>query len=209
MFGYHKAKRAKKRAKREKEELKRQQQQFETQKPELERAKEEADKAEMSAQVKQDMAEAKTDRQQAREEGRKYAQDVLGQDIEGLTPKQKQAMQYEANKQVKRAMQSSNRNLLGEQSAHGITPKSGVAYAQQRDIQKQGQAAMGQNQRDIDKLNADLALKKIAAMFNIEQGEAAQTQLDKQLAQDQIRLEQERKKQKYWEDQFNRSFNRV
>jgi len=196
MFGYHKAKRENKKSKKYAENLKIQQDPW-------------TNDQVMKDQVKADVAEAKTDRQQARGEGKQYAEEVINRDVPGLTPEQKNAMQYEANKQVKRSMQSANRNLLGQQSTHGISPKSGVAYAQQRDIQKQGQAAMGQNQRDLDKLNADLSLKKLAAMFNIEQGEASQAQLDKQLAIDQLRLEEEKRKQRYYEDQANYNFNRV
>lgn len=209
MFGYHKAKRAKKRAKREKEELKRQQQQFEIEKPKLEAEKEKADKEQMKQDVAEQTQTAKQERQQARQEGRQYAEEVLNRDIEGLKPEQRNAMQYEANKQIKRAHQSANRKLLGEQSQHGIVGKGGVGYAQQRDLQRLANEAQGAATRDLDKLNADLALKKLAAMFNIEQGEAAQSQLDKQLAVDQLQVENERKRQKYYEDQFNRLMSRV
>lgn len=205
MFGYHKAKRERKRAKREQEEINKEREFLENQKPELEKKNEEA----IKNQVSEDVATAKTERQQAREEGRKYAEDVLNREVQGLTPEEKRAMQYEANKQVKRSMQSANRKLLGEQSTHGITPDSGVAYAQQRDIQRLGNEAYGQNTRDINQLDADLALKKLAAMFNIEQGEASQAALDKQLALDQLRLDEERRRNRYWEDKFNRSFSRV
>jgi hypothetical protein len=205
MFGYHKAKREKKKAKREREDLKRERAFLEGQKPELEQKQAEADKVKLAEST----AQAKTDRQTARQEGKQYAEEVLSRDVQGLTPAQRNAMQFEANKQIQRQHQSANRKLLGDQSQHGIVGKGGVGYAQQRDLQKLANESQGQATRDIDKLNADLALKKLAAMFNIEQGEVAQTQLDKQMASDELKLSNEQKRQRYFEDQFNRLFSRV
>ncbi len=205
MFGYHKAKREKKKAKREREDLKRERAFLEGQKPELERKQAEADKVQLAEKT----AQSKTDRQQARQEGKAYAEEVLGRDVQGLTPAQRNAMQFEANKQIQRQHQSANRKLLGDQSQHGIVGKGGVGYAQQRDLQKLANESQGQATRDIDKLNADLALKKLAAMFNIEQGEVAQNQLDKQMASDELKLSNEQKRQRYFEDQFNRLFSRL
>ena len=118
-------------------------------------------------------------------------------------------MQYEANKGIQRSMQQANRKLLGEQGLHGITGKSGVGYAQQRDLQRMGAEAQAGVHRDLDKLNADLALKKLAASFNIEQGEAAQSQLDKQIALDELNLAEERKRQRFFEEQANKQFSRI
>jgi hypothetical protein len=163
----------------------------------------------MNQKVSEQAQQSKEARNQARQEGRAYAEDVISRDVPGLNPEQRNAMQYEANRQIKRSLQSANRRLLGDQATHGIVGKGGVGYAQQRDLERLANEARGQSTRDLDKLNADLALKKLAAMFNIEQGEAAQSQLDRQMAMDQLQLEQERKKQKYWEDKFNRLFSRV
>lgn len=164
----------------------------------------------MSEQVSQETQRAKSERQAARQEGRNYAEELLSRDVEGLTPAKRNALQYEANKNIKRAEQAANRRLLGDQSRHGIVGRGGVGYAQQRDLQRLANEARGQSQRDLDKLNSDLALKKLAAMFNIEQGEASQAALDRQAAVDQLNLNEERRKQKYYEDQFNRLlFSRV
>jgi hypothetical protein len=205
MFGYHKAKREKKKAKREREDLNRERAFLEGQKPELERQHQEAQKVQLAEKTQ----EAKTSRQQAREEGKKYAEEVLGRDVQGLTPAQRNAMQFEANKQIQRQHQSANRKLLGDQGQHGIVGKGGVGFAQQKDLQRLANESQGQATRDIDKLNADLALKKLAAMFNIEQGEVAQNQLDKQMAVDELKLSDEQKRQRYFEDQFNRLFSRL
>lgn len=205
MFGHHKRKRQRKEIKLARKELKRERALFESQKPELERQEEEN----IQSQIGVNAAESKKARDVARQEGRKYAEDVISRDVQGLTPAQRNAMQYEANKNIQRAHQSANRQLLGEQSRHGIVGKGGVGYAQQRDLQRLANDARGQSQRDLERLNADLALKKLAAMFNIEQGEATQSQLDRQLAADELRLGQERKRQRNYEEQFNRLFSRV
>ena len=118
-------------------------------------------------------------------------------------------MQYEAQRNIERQHQNAQRKLLGEQSRHGIVGKGGVGYAQMNDLQRLANESQGQATRDIEKLNADLAMKKLAAMFNIEQGEATQNQLDRQMAIDELDLERERKRQRFFEDQFNRLFSRV
>lgn len=205
MFGHHKRKRERKKLKQQKSDFEAQKKQFEDQSPQ--REKEAADF--QKSQVAEKTAQSKEDRKQAREEGKAYAEDVLNRDVQGLDPAKRQAMQYEANKGIQRSMQSANRKLLGDQAQHGIVGKGGVGYAQQRDLQKMGTEAQAGVHRDLDKLNSDLALKKIAAMFNIEQGEASQAQLDKQLAIDELQLADERKRQRNFEDQFNRMFNRV
>ena len=105
-----------------------------------------------------------------------------------------------------------DRKLLGEQGRRGIVGKGGVGYAQRRDLHRMGAEAEGAVHRDLDKLDSDLALKKLAAMFNIEQGEASQQSLDKQLALDELKYEDEKKRQRRLEDQFYRQymqFNRV
>jgi hypothetical protein len=205
MFGHNKRKRQRKEIKRERKDLKRERALFESQKPELERQQDENIQSQIGTQA----AESKKARDVARQEGRKYSEDVISRDVQGLTPSQRNAMQYEANKTIQRAHQSANRQLLGEQSRHGIVGKGGVGYAQQRDLQRLANDARGQSQRDLERLNSDLSLKKLAAMFNIEQGEATQAQLDRQLASDELRLGQERKRQRQYEDQFNRLFSRV
>jgi hypothetical protein len=63
--------------------------------------------------------------------------------------------------------------------------------------------------RDLDKLDKDLELKKIAAIYAGGQGAASQSQLDKQLAIDELDLIEERKKAKTWEDKFNQAFSRI
>lgn len=196
MFGYHKAKRAQKRAQKQAE-------------INMEQPYQEKSNEQVKQQVAEDVAAAKESRKQAREEGKTYAQEVLGRDVQGLDPKEKAAMQYEANKQVKRGQQSASRKLLGQQSMYGVGGRSGVAYAQQRDLQKMGQETMAQNLRDIDRLDQEAKLKNLAAMINLEQGEAAQDVLDRQIALDMLKLEEEKKKQKYYQNRADKNFSRI
>lgn len=157
-------------------------------------------------QIGQEAEEATLARRKAEEEGRARDEAYFGKNIQGLTPEQKSAMQYEANKQIKRNVQGLNRQLLGEQGRHGIMGRSGVAYAQQRDLAKMGQEAMGQSQRGLEQLNADMALKKLAAIYAGGKGEAAQTMLERQRAEDRAELEREKRRQQVIEDRYNQLF---
>jgi Mrp family chromosome partitioning ATPase len=209
MFGYHKAKRRKKRVKREEERLQKEQEEFAKEKPQLELEKEQRDKEAMQQHVTEQKEQGKKERAEAREEGKKYAEEFLSRDVQGLTPEQKSAMQFEANRQIKRSHQNANRKLLGQQSQHGIVGKGGVGYAQQADLLRMADEARGQANRDLTKLDADLALKKLAAMFNIEQGEVGQTQLDKQMAIDELNAANEKKRLRQMEDEFNKILSRI
>jgi hypothetical protein len=206
MFGHHKRKREKRRMKREKEEFSNKQKEWEAGSPQREK---EADEFKQS-QVADKSAKSAEDRKKAYAEGRQRVQDLYNDpNIQGMAPEKRQALQYEANKGIQRSMQSANRKLLGDQSSHGVVGKGGVGYAQQRDLQKLGTDAQAGVHRDLDKLNADMRLKNIAAIFAGEQGEASQAQLDKQLALDELNLNEEKKRQRAMEDQMNRLFSRL
>lgn len=206
MFGYHKAKREKKRLQRQMGDLKKQQKSYS--KDQL--AYEQQQKENQKTQAAQDAQKSAEDRKKAYGEGRQRIQDLFSDPtITGLDPEKRKAMQYEASKQIQRQHQSANRRLLGDQGAHGIVGKGGVGYAQQRDLQRLADESYGQARRDLDKMDADQRMKNIAAIFAGEQGEAAQQQLDKQLALDELKLDEERKRQRLFEDQFNRLFSRV
>jgi hypothetical protein len=206
MFGHHKRKREKRRMKRAQEELSQKQKDWEAGSPQREKEADDFKKT----QVAEKSAQAAEDRKKSYAEGRQRVQDLYNDPtIQGLDPEKRQALQYEANKGIQRSMQSTNRKLLGDQASHGIVGKGGVGYAQQKDLQKMGMEAQGGVHRDLDKLNADLRLKNIAAIFAGEQGEASQAQLDKQLALDELNLNEEKKRQRAMEDQMNRLFSRL
>ncbi len=159
--------------------------------------------------VKEYEHEAGKHRRKAQERGFKQGEEFFKRDIEGLSPEKRQAMQYEANKQINRQQHADRRRLLGEQSQRGILGKSGVAFAQQKALAKQGLEEKGAVHRDLDKLNSDLALKKLAAVFNVGQGEGIQSHLDRQAAMDQLQLAQEKRRQRAAQNVFYKSFSRI
>lgn len=206
MFGYHKAKRERKRLKQDIQDFESKRNAYNAAEPEREKQANEQQRTQASERASQ----SAEDRKKARSEGRENILSLFNDpSIEGMSPERRKTMQYEANKQIQRSHQAADRKLLGEQSRRGILGKGGVGYAQQRDLQKMANEAQGQSIRDLDKLNEDLRMKKLAAIFAGEQGEAAQAQLDKQMAMDELRYEEEKKKNKYWEDYFNRQFSRI
>jgi len=206
MFGYHKAKREKKRLKRQMEDSTNQQKQYSQEQLDYENKQ----KAQQQDTAKQNAAQTAEERKAARAEGRQHIMDLLHDpSIQGLDEKERSALQYEANKQIQRGHQSASRKLMGDQSQRGIVGKGGVAYAQQKDLQRLANESQGQATRDLDKLNSDLRMKNVAAIFAGEQGEAAQRQLDKQMALDELRYDDEKKRQRTFEDQFNRLFSRL
>ncbi len=160
-------------------------------------------------QVAQKTAESKATRATAREEGRADTENFFSKDVQGIDPKKRKAMQYEANKMIQRGQQSANRKLLGDQATHGILGKGGVAYAQQRDLHQRGEEAKAGVHRDLEKLNSDLATKKQAAIFAGGEGHASQAQMDRQLAIDELQLAKERKRQRKFEDKFYNQFIRA
>ena len=202
MFGHHKAKREKKKSKREKESFTQEKQNWEKNAPA--REKEASDFR--NQQVGEKTAQSKAERDKATQEGRADLESFLAKEVQGMDPAKRQALQYEANKGVQRTHQAANRQLLGDQAQRGIQGKGGVGYAQQRDLQKMANEAYGGVERDLTKLDRDLALKKQAAIFTGGQGNAAQSQLDKQLAIDELELADEKKRQRNFEDQFHKQY---
>ncbi len=205
MFGHHKAKRERRKQKREKENFNQEKAAWEQNSPT--REKEAADFK--NQQVTEKTQQAKADRTQARQEGREDAKEFFSQKFEGMKPEDRAALQYEANKGIQRSHQSANRKLLGDQAAHGIQGKGGVGFAQQKDLQRLAMDAERGAFRDIQKQDSDLALKKQAAAFAGGEGNAAQQQLDKQSAVDELELADEKKRQRQFEDQFYRQFSRI
>ena len=198
MFGYGHAKTLKKQNKKMQGEMNQMRSDFASSQINPEKSK---------AQVNQEAEESKALRRKAEEEGQARDEAFFGKNIQGLTPEQKSAMQYEANSQIKRNVQGLNRRLLGEQGMHGR--RGGVAYAQQRDLAKMGQEAAGQSERGIQQLNADLALKKLAAIYAGGKGEAAQSLMERQRAEDKEELEREKRRQQPYLNQYSALFSRL
>lgn len=206
MFGYHKAKREKKRLARQVGELDKKEEGFSQKQQEYDKNQQQTQMTQANERAQQ-MGE---DRKKHYAEGRERIQSLFNDEsIHGLDPEKRKAMQYEANKQIQRQHQSANRRLLGDQGMHGVVGKGGVGYAQQRDLQRLADESYGQSRRDIDKMDSDQRMRNLAAIFAGEQGEASQGQLDKQLALDELKLDEERKRQRNFENQFSRLFSRV
>ena len=202
MFGHHKAKREKRRMKREQESFNQQKNDWENQAPEREKQFNEQRKQ----QVGEKVAQTEATRNTAREKGRNDLKNFLKEDVEGLDPKHKQALQYEANKGIKRSYQNANRKLLGEQSQNGIGGQGGVGFSQQMTLQDMARQNQGQVTRDVNKLDHDIALKRQAQIFAGGEGEAAQALLDNQIAEDELSLMDEKKRQRSLEDQFYKQY---
>lgn len=210
MFGYHRAKRERKKLKKEKENISKEKEVYKKEKPALIQ-KQQQKQYQQDTRSIDDMANKdKERRMQARQEGREYGLDFLNQKVPGLDPEKRKALQYEAHRGIDRSSQEAERRLLGDQSRRGIVGKGGVGYAQQRDLQRLANDSRGQVDRDLTKLDSDLSLKNMAALFNVEQGEAAQSQLDRQSAANELQLSDEKRRQREFEDKINDLlFNRL
>lgn len=205
MFGQHQAKRQRHRAARLKEEQK----QFGKEKSEYEKGAPEREK--IAAENKKNTIAARTSelegiRNTGQARGREDTANFLKQEVEGLNPQHKNALQYEANRGIQRNYRSANRKLLGEQSQNGIQGQGGVGYAQQMDLQRMAREEEGQVTRDVNKLDHDMALKKQAMILAGGYGEASQAGLDNQIALDEIDLLEERKKQQALENEFRKDY---
>ena len=202
MFGEHRENRLQRRLQKQRDILSREKKTFEDQKPQ--RLNEEANRQAQQIQQRANTAADYTN--QARKQGLAQGQEFMNLPVQGLDPKKKQALQYEAQKQIHRNQQSANRNLLGEQSQRGIGGRSGIGYAQQADLNKAAQEAQGAASRGIDVMDADMAMKNRANLFAMQEGFAAQSGLDRQMAQDELRYEDEQRRQRNYEDMFLKQY---
>lgn len=144
---------------------------------------------------------------QGREEGRKRGEEFLSRNFTGLTPEQRQEYESQANRKINREVERNQRELIGKQGRSGL--RGGTAFAQKAELARLGHEARQDAQSSVRNLDNDLALKKMASQFAIEEGGAAQRLLNEQQAMDELRLDEERKKQRRYEQQFNRNFSRI
>jgi hypothetical protein len=157
----------------------------------------------------QNAAQAREERTQARGRGRERYEEFAGRQFEGLTPESRHAYETQANAGIQRASQGAEKKLLGQQGQRGILGRSGVGYAQQRDLQRMASEERGKVQNDLNLMNEDLRERHRVQAFGVEEGEASQEQLDRRLAQDELRLADERKRQRSIEDQRSKEFKRL
>lgn len=199
-FGAIRAKRKAKKYKREAEEARRQS-------SEAAKANPEQDRQSYQAEINRIAEEQRQKERTTREEGRKYAEEVLQREYPGLNEGQRRNLQEEANYQISRDIQGYQQKLSGQQGMRGV--RGGAAFAQQQELARLGSDAQTQIQRDLSKLDSELALKKAAAAYNIEQGEVGQEQLRHQQAIDILNSYDQRKYQKMLADQARGIFQRV
>lgn len=203
MFGYHKAKRERAKSKQDKADFAKEKDQYSPIKQQEEAKANEA----MKVAANENAKNLKGQREEDYASGKKRAEELFSREVQGLTPEQRRMKETTGKKNLNRSMQGYERQLLAKQGKSGI--KGGAAYAQSADLARMGQESQGQLINDIESLDADLALKKLAAMFNIEQGEAAQGLTERQMAQDALELDAEKKRQKMLEDKFYGAFTKV
>ena len=200
MFGHHQQKRQTRRNMREKQSFNQQRMDWERNHPsgESEKTKEQ--------KVSEKSAKSKKEREEAFDYGVEKNRDILTNPKYkiGLDPEKRNAMQAEANKGIHNAQHSASRQLLGDQAARGINSKSGVGYEQRRDLFKIGQEAEQGVKNDLNRLNADEIRRNIAAQFVGGHGEASQSNLDRQKAEDELELRDEKKRQRDFEEQARR-----
>jgi hypothetical protein len=143
------------------------------------------------AGIKEHSAEESAYRASDTQRGRQDAQNFFNQEQKGLTDAQRNAMQYEGERQIDREHEKARQALLGQQGQRGIGGKSGIGYAQQKDLHGMASEARGAVTRGVQLADADQALKKQAAIYAGGQGEATLSALDRQAAQDDLRYRQE------------------
>lgn len=146
-------------------------------------------------------------RRNAEKEGRAYANEFIGPG--GMDPKEYKALQYEAHRGIHRNEQAANRKLLGEQGKRGIIGHGGVGYAQQRELQRAAQEQRGQANRDLTKLDTDIAAKNKAARGALELGYVGNSLLDRQIAEDAARYDEESERLKKNEKRASSNYSRV
>lgn len=203
MFGKHKAKREKKRAQRERDAL-----QDEINKMKSDQQQSPLDEhATHQQNINKISSEQKERDKQAQQEGRERAEELMNRNYKGLTDVQRGALQESANSQINRDVQGYEKKLLAQQGRRGV--RGGAAYAQKQDLARLGTEAQQQMQRDLSTLDADLALRKIAAAYNIEQGEVGQEALRQQMSKDILESYDAKKYNKYLAEQANKLFQRV
>lgn len=143
----------------------------------------------------------------SREEGRNYAKEFLSQDVEGFNPKQKLALQESANSQIGSDLAGARRQLAAQQGRRGVN--GGAAFAQQQEINKAGLDAQNQFQRDLTTLDSENAMKKLAAMFNIEQGFVGQDLYNEQAARDLLEAQEEKQRLNKNSKKASRKISRI
>lgn len=200
MFGHHKAKREKKRAQKQQEVENNLTQNAQ---------KENQSSINKESALEEKVKKNKEHTQNAKKEAHANYEEFMNRKVQGLAPEARNAMQYEAQRGIQRSAQAANRKLLGEQSQAGIGGRGGVGIAQQKELNRLANEANYGVVRDLDKLDVDLQNKNRAAMYAYEQGEISQDQLNREIGLEELEYEEEKRRQRQFEEAYYRQFTRV
>lgn len=155
----------------------------------------------MRQQAKTHAEEMHQTEQKGREEGRKRQEEFFGRNFEGLTAKDRARHESDAARRINREIASHRKEIIGKRGHHGM--RGGSAYAQEADLARLGHEAHNEARSAIQGMDRDLALKKQAAAFAVEEGGASGRLMNEQAALDELKLENERKKQNKYLHRWN------
>jgi hypothetical protein len=139
---------------------------------------------------------------EGRKAHQKRGEEFHARKFTGLTPEERARHESDAARRINRQIQGHQRELIGKQGHHGV--RGGSAYAQKADLARLGMEAKNEANSAIRGMDQDLALKKMASQFAIEEGGAAEYLTNEQQAANELLLENERKRNRRHEAQFNR-----
>jgi len=133
------------------------------------------------ARLAQEVAQSQQRNREAGEAGYQTMQSRL-RNAQGFSPEQARLMQYEAHKGIQREEQAAQRNLVGAQGMRGIGGRSGIGYAQRRDMNQQYAGQHQQAQSDYNRLNEQQKYANVAAGTAYGEGQSAGMNTDWQEA---------------------------
>ncbi len=203
MFGQHKARRNKRRAKEQQLALQQEVDRLKKER-ELDPIQEHKQNQEQINQITEDQ---KLKDQDAIKQGRERFEELMTRPYKGLEDNERRVLQESSDANINRDLQGYQKRLLAQQGRTGV--KGGAAFAQQQDLNRMGIDAQQQMQRDLSSLDRDLYMRKLAAAYNMEQGEVGQAALRQQMASDLLQSYDQKRYQKYLADQANRLFMRI
>ena len=147
--------------------------------------------------------------QEGIERKKKQYEEFNKRKYEGLSPEERNSMQYEANRLINQNLEGSTRQLQAQQRGHGITGRGGLGFAQQHMLQQQAEEGKGLAQREIEKENLKRQTQNKANAIAMELGGESQGVLQQQHASELARLEEETKKNRPFISNYSQRFNRI
>jgi hypothetical protein len=205
MFGHHHRKRERKKLRRERSAFETERKAFEAQRP----AAEAQDRTTEAQRVSEVLQRKRAAREERGRYGIEQGEALLNRNVQGLTPREREAMSVEANQRINRNLHAAQGKLATAQPHRATVGISRTRDAQHRSLQREAQEQQGQVQRDIDRLEADQRRRHLAALAAYQQGEMALGEADEEKAEQELKHENELKRQRAREEQFNRLFSRL